>query len=75
MNCRMLDDMFDDSDQEEETDEILQAVFDDIGLEVKGKMAATPSTRLDAPEAESESAPPETNDAELNRMLRELMAP
>mmetsp|Transcript_22181 Transcript_22181/g.37144 ORF Transcript_22181/g.37144 Transcript_22181/m.37144 type:complete len:212 (+) Transcript_22181:86-721(+) len=74
MTDEMLDDMFDDSDQEEETDEILQQVFDDIGLDIKGKMAATPSTRLETPEAEKEK-PSETNDAELNRMLRELMAP
>ena len=34
----MLDDMFDDDEQDEETEEVLQSVFDEIGLDLAGQV-------------------------------------
>lgn len=37
----MLDDMFEEDEEDEETDAILQSVFDDIGLDLAGQVNFT----------------------------------
>lgn len=67
--------MFDEDEQDSETEELMQSVFDGIGLDLQGQMKSVPTERLPAREektTEIELAP-NTDDAELNKLIAQLM--
>ncbi|KAJ0005880.1 hypothetical protein NQD34_015774 [Periophthalmus magnuspinnatus] len=66
-----LDEVFDDSGDEEESQGIVDQVLDEIGIEISGKMARTPAAGKGVPSAAS-SSKNTISDEEIERHLRAL---
>lgn len=66
-----LDEIFDDSGDEEESQGIVDQVLDEIGIEISGKMARTPAAGKSVPSAAS-SSKATISDDEIERQLRAL---
>ncbi|KAI1242400.1 hypothetical protein IHE44_0005940, partial [Lamprotornis superbus] len=66
-----LDDIFDASDEEEESQDIVNQVLDEIGIEISGKMAKAPSAARGLPSA-SASSTATISDEEIERQLKAL---
>ncbi|XP_074890056.1 charged multivesicular body protein 2b [Buteo buteo] len=66
-----LDDIFDASDEEEESQDIVNQVLDEIGIEISGKMAKAPSTARGLPSASTSKAAT-ISDEEIERQLKAL---
>ncbi|XP_062371317.1 charged multivesicular body protein 2b isoform X3 [Cinclus cinclus] len=66
-----LDDIFDASDEEEESQDIVNQVLDEIGIEISGKMAKAPSAARGLPSA-SASTTGTISDEEIERQLKAL---
>lgn len=69
-----LDDLFEDSGDEEESQDIVNQVLDEIGIEISGKMAHAPSAgrKTPAAAAASTSKADGISDEEIERQLRAL---
>ncbi|XP_012688909.1 charged multivesicular body protein 2b [Clupea harengus] len=67
-----LDDLFDGSDDEEETDNIVSQVLDEIGIEISGKMSKAPAASRNKPSAASSSKADTISDDEIERQLKAL---
>uniref|UniRef100_A0A8B9GVG2 Charged multivesicular body protein 2b n=1 Tax=Astyanax mexicanus TaxID=7994 RepID=A0A8B9GVG2_ASTMX len=69
-----LDDLFEDSGDEEESQDIVNQVLDEIGIEISGKMAHAPSAGRKNPTAAaaSTSKADGISDEEIERQLRAL---
>ncbi|KAK2089370.1 Charged multivesicular body protein 2b [Saguinus oedipus] len=65
-----LDDIFDGSDDEEESQDIVNQVLDEIGIEISGKMAKAPSAARSLPSASTSKAT--ISDEEIERQLKAL---
>ncbi|XP_016836289.1 charged multivesicular body protein 2b isoform X1 [Cricetulus griseus] len=65
-----LDDIFDCSDDEEESQDIVNQVLDEIGIEISGKMAKAPSAARSLPSASTSKAT--ISDEEIERQLKAL---
>nr|XP_023486151.1 charged multivesicular body protein 2b isoform X2 [Equus caballus] len=65
-----LDDIFDGSDEEEESQDIVNQVLDEIGIEISGKMAKAPSAARSLPSASTSKAT--ISDEEIERQLKAL---
>uniref|UniRef100_A0A8C5Y8B6 Charged multivesicular body protein 2b n=1 Tax=Microcebus murinus TaxID=30608 RepID=A0A8C5Y8B6_MICMU len=66
-----LDDIFEGSDDEEESQDIVNQVLDEIGIEISGKMAKAPSAaRSLLPSASTSKAT--ISDEEIERQLKAL---
>lgn len=65
-----LDDIFDGSDDEEESQDIVNQVLDEIGIEISGKMAKAPSASRSLPSASTSKAT--ISDEEIERQLKAL---
>ena len=76
MTQEMMDDMLEgDADEEEEADAVVDEVFDELGLEIEGKMASVPKARaaaVDEEEAPRRTKTKTTGDAELDKLLAQL---
>ncbi|NWI10141.1 CHM2B protein, partial [Crypturellus soui] len=66
-----LDDIFDASDEEEESQDIVNQVLDEIGIEISGKMAKAPSAARSLPSASTSKAAT-ISDEEIERQLKAL---
>lgn len=66
-----LDEIFDDSDDEEESQDIVSQVLDEIGIEISGKMAHAPSAGRKQPTATTSKADG-ISDEEIERQLKAL---
>lgn len=66
-----LDEIFDDSGDEEESQGIVDQVLDEIGIEISGKMARTPAAGKSVP-SEASSSKATISDDEIERQLRAL---
>ncbi|CAB1327379.1 unnamed protein product [Coregonus sp. 'balchen'] len=66
-----LDEIFDESGDEEESDSIVNQVLDEIGIEISGKMVSAPSTSRNNPSA-STSKSDSISDADIERQLKAL---
>nr|XP_025037202.1 charged multivesicular body protein 2b [Pelodiscus sinensis] len=66
-----LDDIFEGSDEEEESQDIVNQVLDEIGIEISGKMAKAPSAARGLPSA-SASKSTTISDEEIERQLKAL---
>ncbi|XP_023802281.1 charged multivesicular body protein 2b [Cyanistes caeruleus] len=66
-----LDDIFDASDEEEESQDIVNQVLDEIGIEISGKMAKAPSAARGLPSASASTATT-ISDEEIERQLKAL---
>ncbi|XP_051559573.1 charged multivesicular body protein 2b-like [Myxocyprinus asiaticus] len=66
-----LDEIFEDSGDEEESQDIVNQVLDEIGIEISGKMAHAPSTGRKTPTA-SKSKADGISDEEIERQLKAL---
>ncbi|KFW82179.1 Charged multivesicular body protein 2b, partial [Manacus vitellinus] len=66
-----LDDIFDASDEEEESQDIVNQVLDEIGIEISGKMAKAPSAARGLPSASTSKAAT-ISDEEIERQLKAL---
>uniref|UniRef100_A0A8C0HC90 Charged multivesicular body protein 2B n=1 Tax=Chelonoidis abingdonii TaxID=106734 RepID=A0A8C0HC90_CHEAB len=66
-----LDDIFEGSDEEEESQDIVNQVLDEIGIEISGKMAKAPSAARGLPSA-SASKTTTISDEEIERQLKAL---
>ncbi|XP_067297507.1 charged multivesicular body protein 2b [Pseudorasbora parva] len=66
-----LDEIFDDSDDEEESQDIVSQVLDEIGIEISGKMAHAPSAGRKQPSATTSKADG-ISDEEIERQLKAL---
>ena len=67
--------MFEEESEDEETSKVLQSVFDDIGLDLQGQMKSVPQNDLPttAPSQQETELQPNTGDAELNKLIAQLM--
>jgi len=65
----MLDELLEGSDDEEEAEEVIDAVFDEIGIELNSKLADAPRARVAV-----NTVPPSAtkDDAELEALLKSL---
>uniref|UniRef100_A0A8C1P001 Charged multivesicular body protein 2Bb n=1 Tax=Cyprinus carpio TaxID=7962 RepID=A0A8C1P001_CYPCA len=66
-----LDEIFEDSGDEEESQDIVNQVLDEIGIEISGKMAHAPSAGLKKPSAATAKADG-ISDEEIERQLKAL---
>lgn len=66
-----LDDIMAGSDEEEETDQVVQQVLDEIGIEISGKMARAPATHDKIGESSKSKLP---TDDEIEAQLAKLRA-
>ncbi|XP_034741278.1 charged multivesicular body protein 2Ba [Etheostoma cragini] len=66
-----LDEIFDGSDDEEESQDIVNQVLDEIGIEISGKMVSAPAAGKNLPSAAS-SKQATISDDEIERQLRAL---
>lgn len=66
-----LDEIFDGSDDEEESHDIVSQVLDEIGIEISGKMAHAPSAGRKQPSAATSKADG-ISDEEIERQLKAL---
>uniref|UniRef100_H3B3A6 Charged multivesicular body protein 2B n=1 Tax=Latimeria chalumnae TaxID=7897 RepID=H3B3A6_LATCH len=66
-----LDEIFEDSGDEEESQGIVNQVLDEIGIEISGKMANAPSAAKGLPSASTSKAST-ISDEEIERQLRAL---
>ncbi|KAI9538258.1 Charged multivesicular body protein 2b [Dissostichus eleginoides] len=66
-----LDEIFDDSGDEEESQDIVNQVLDEIGIEISGKMVRAPAAGKSLPSAAS-SKQATISDDEIERQLRAL---
>lgn len=66
-----LDDIFEDSGDEEESQDIVNQVLDEIGIEISGKMVKAPAAGKNVPGAAS-SSKATISDDEIERQLRAL---
>jgi len=66
----LLDELLEDSDGEEEAEELVNAVFDEIGLEMDAQMVSAPKGKIQAPKTKSKTA--EEEDEDLEKMLAGL---
>ncbi|KAJ8003337.1 hypothetical protein DPEC_G00147280 [Dallia pectoralis] len=66
-----LDEIFDGSDDEEESDSIVNQVLDEIGIEISGKMVNAPSAGRNQPSA-STSKSAGISDEDIERQLKAL---
>ncbi|GAA6095167.1 charged multivesicular body protein 2b [Tachysurus ichikawai] len=66
-----LDDLFEDSGDEEESQDIVNQVLDEIGIEITGKMAHAPATSRNKPAASTSKADG-ISDEEIERQLKAL---
>ncbi|NWZ65145.1 CHM2B protein, partial [Acrocephalus arundinaceus] len=66
-----LDDIFDASDEEEESQDIVNQVLDEIGIEISDKMAKAPSAARGLPSASASTAAT-ISDEEIERQLKAL---
>jgi len=48
MHDQMLDELLDDSSQESEVEDLVNAVYDEIGLELNKNLVNTPQTKIKA---------------------------
>eukprot|EP01092_Planopodium_desertum_P005350 TRINITY_DN2243_c0_g1_i6.p2 TRINITY_DN2243_c0_g1~~TRINITY_DN2243_c0_g1_i6.p2 ORF type:complete len:147 (+),score=17.25 TRINITY_DN2243_c0_g1_i6:204-644(+) len=69
MKEEMLDDLFDDEDVEDESTEVLEQVFDEIGLDASGKLVSVPKS---APVSESAVKERAKKDEDLESLLAQL---
>ncbi|TMS06496.1 Charged multivesicular body protein 2b [Larimichthys crocea] len=68
-----LDDIFDESGDEEESQGIVNQVLDEIGIEISGKMVRAPAAGKSLPSAAASSKTSATiSDEEIERQLRAL---
>lgn len=67
-----LDDMLEDSDDEQETDNIVAQVLDEIGIEVAGKVLNIPSVDDTIGSASRTSTAKQTEDLDLQAQLDRL---
>jgi len=68
-----LDNMLDESGDEEEQDRIVAQVLDEIGIEISGKMAEAPSAHKGTL-GESSKTGKKLTDDDVERMLQNLKA-
>ena len=68
-----LDDLLGASDEEEESDAIVNQVLDEIGIDINDKLAATPAMSTSKPQA-SRSKGLSDEDKEIENMLAKLKA-
>lgn len=66
-----LDDIFDESGDEEESEGIVNQVLDEIGIEISGKMVRAPAAGKSVPGAAA-SKNATISDDEIERQLRAL---
>lgn len=66
-----LDEIFEDSGDEEESQDIVNQVLDEIGIEISGKMAHAPSAARKKPNAATSKADG-ISDEEIERQLKAL---
>lgn len=66
-----LDEIFEDSGDEEESQDIVNQVLDEIGIEISGKMAHAPSAARKQPNAATSKADG-ISDEEIERQLKAL---
>ncbi|XP_027019733.1 charged multivesicular body protein 2b [Tachysurus fulvidraco] len=66
-----LDDLFEDSGDEEESQDIVNQVLDEIGIEITGKMAHAPAASRNKPAASTSKADG-ISDEEIERQLKAL---
>merc|ERR1711887_78117 len=67
-----LDDILNDSDDEEEENAIVNQVLDEIGIEVSGKLSEAPSAHRGALGSETISTKNKEADQEVEAMLAQL---
>ncbi|XP_028291554.1 charged multivesicular body protein 2Ba [Gouania willdenowi] len=69
-----LDEMFDDSGDEEECEDIVTQVLDEIGIEITGKMVRAPTPGRSVPGAAAATTSKKTtiSDEEIERQLKSL---
>ncbi|KAF4075292.1 hypothetical protein AMELA_G00232880 [Ameiurus melas] len=68
-----LDDIFEDSGDEEESHDIVNQVLDEIGIEITGKMAHAPSANRTKPAAAASTSKADgISDEEIERQLKAL---
>lgn len=67
-----LDEIFDESGDEEESQDIVNQVLDEIGIEISGKMVRAPAAGKSLPGAASSSKQDAITDDEIERQLRAL---
>ncbi|KAG1945403.1 SNF7 family protein [Pimephales promelas] len=68
-----LDEIFDESGDEEECQDIVNQMLDEIGIEISGKMVRAPSTGKILPGASPAKSKAATiSDAEIERQLKAL---
>ncbi|XP_065110978.1 charged multivesicular body protein 2b [Paramisgurnus dabryanus] len=66
-----LDEIFEGSDDEEESQDIVNQVLDEIGIEISGKMARAPAANQRKPSASTSKAD-EISDEDIERQLKAL---
>ena len=69
----MLDDLFEGEEDDEEAEELMESVFAEIGLDLQGQMKSVPKAQLPAGQVKSTELLPDTEDAELNKLIAQLM--
>lgn len=66
--------MLDGSDDEAESDNVVNQVLDEIGIEINGKLISAPTPDKAGPSRASGQADNEVSDAEIQNMLARLNA-
>uniref|UniRef100_A0AAY5KD96 Charged multivesicular body protein 2Ba n=1 Tax=Esox lucius TaxID=8010 RepID=A0AAY5KD96_ESOLU len=67
-----LDEIFDGSGDEEESDSIVNQVLDEIGIEISGKMVNAPSASRNHPSASTSKSDTGISDEDIERQLKAL---
>eukprot|EP01098_Paradermamoeba_levis_P007277 TRINITY_DN3003_c0_g1_i1.p1 TRINITY_DN3003_c0_g1~~TRINITY_DN3003_c0_g1_i1.p1 ORF type:complete len:212 (-),score=69.56 TRINITY_DN3003_c0_g1_i1:128-763(-) len=67
----MLEEAFDNEEEEEETDQLMSKVFDEIGLDLAGQLKTTPKSELPVI-ATATASPTSVSDERLKRMMEQL---
>uniref|UniRef100_A0A6B2LI75 Uncharacterized protein n=1 Tax=Arcella intermedia TaxID=1963864 RepID=A0A6B2LI75_9EUKA len=66
----MLDELLEDSEEEEEAQELVDTVLEDIGIELNRQMVPAPKNKLSNPTIKAKT--PQNEDAELEALLKSL---
>eukprot|EP01125_Pyxidicula_operculata_P022213 TRINITY_DN8963_c0_g1_i1.p1 TRINITY_DN8963_c0_g1~~TRINITY_DN8963_c0_g1_i1.p1 ORF type:complete len:225 (+),score=61.58 TRINITY_DN8963_c0_g1_i1:46-720(+) len=81
MNEEMLDELLDDSEEEEEAEQLVDAVFEEIGIELNSQLVDAPKTKLaatggktaaPASKSKPKMVPEGGDDADLEALLKSL---
>jgi len=67
----LLDELLEDSDDEEEAEELVNAVFDEIGLEIDAQMVSAPKGKI-TQKTKQPAKSAQEEDEELEKMLAGL---